>query len=84
MGPNGQSNFGVQDVIVAMKFLQRVLPAFGGSAQKITIAGQSSGADMVRALLAVDSASSLFRSAILQSDPMVSYSLATNKQYLTP
>jgi len=46
------------------------VPMIGGSPSKITIAGQSSGATMVRALLAIPSASSLFTSAILQSDPM--------------
>lgn len=37
----------------------------------ITLAGQSSGATMIRALLAAPSVQSLFRFAILQSDPMV-------------
>lgn len=71
MAPTGQTNLAVKDTIVAMQFLNLVLPAFGGSSSKLTIAGQSSGADMVRALLGVDSASSLFHSAIIQSDPMV-------------
>ncbi|PSS37407.1 hypothetical protein PHLCEN_2v743 [Hermanssonia centrifuga] len=70
MAPNGNMNLAVQDVMTAMNFLQTVLPSFGGSPSKITIAGQSSGATMIRALLATPSASSLFQSAILQSDPM--------------
>lgn len=49
-----------------------MLPSFGGDPSKITVAGQSSGANLIRALLAVPSAQSLFQSAILQSDPMVS------------
>ncbi|TFY71877.1 hypothetical protein EVG20_g1138 [Dentipellis fragilis] len=68
--PDGRTNFALKDVMTAMQFLQKVLPSFGGSASKITIAGQSSGANMIRALLAIPSASSLFQSAILQSDPM--------------
>ncbi|KAF8911044.1 Alpha/Beta hydrolase protein [Gymnopilus junonius] len=68
--PNGQTNLAVKDLMNALQFLGKVVPAFGGSASKITIAGQSSGASMIRALLAVPSATSLFRSAILQSDPM--------------
>ena len=71
MAPSGQTNLAVMDVIVAMQFLQQVLPSFGGDPSKITISGQSSGADMVRALLGADSAAPLFRSAVLQSDPMV-------------
>lgn len=71
MAPNGGTNLAVKDLVNAMQFLKKVVPAFGGSSSKITLAGQSSGANMIRALLAVPSASSLFRSAILQSDPMV-------------
>ncbi|CAK5277275.1 unnamed protein product [Mycena citricolor] len=70
MAPSGATNLGLQDTIAAMKFLAKVVPSFGGNAKKITVAGQSSGAGMIRALLATPSASSLFQSAILQSDPM--------------
>ncbi|KAF9792839.1 alpha/beta-hydrolase [Thelephora terrestris] len=70
MAPNGGTNLAVGDVINALKVLNAGIPMIGGSSSKITIAGQSSGATMVRALLATPSASSLFRSAIIQSDPM--------------
>ncbi|KAJ3515728.1 hypothetical protein NLJ89_g1571 [Agrocybe chaxingu] len=61
LAPNGQNNLGVKDVITALKFLKTVVPSFGGSSSKITLAGQSAGANMIRALLAVPSASNLFR-----------------------
>ncbi|KAJ7024309.1 alpha/beta-hydrolase [Mycena alexandri] len=70
MAPSGATNLAVKDTINAMNFLAKVVPAFGGASNKITLAGQSSGAGMIRALLATPSASSLFQSAILQSDPM--------------
>ncbi|KAK7063418.1 carboxylic ester hydrolase [Favolaschia claudopus] len=70
LAPNGPTNLAVTDTINALKFLGKILPSFGGDASKVTLAGQSSGASMIRTLLAVPSASSLFRSAILQSDPM--------------
>ncbi|KAF8163428.1 Alpha/Beta hydrolase protein [Crassisporium funariophilum] len=70
MAPNGGTNLAVKDLVNALQFLKKAVPAFGGSTSKITLAGQSSGANMIRALLAVPSASSLFRSSILQSDPM--------------
>ncbi|KAI0362461.1 alpha/beta-hydrolase [Trametes cingulata] len=70
LAPSGTPNLGVADAITAMAFLQKVVPSFGGSASKITIAGQSAGANMVRAILAAPAASSMFQSAILQSDPM--------------
>lgn len=74
MAPNGQTNLAVGDVINALKVLKAGVPFIGGSSSKITISGQSSGATMVRALLATPSASPLFTSAILQSDPMVKFS----------
>ncbi|EIW60289.1 alpha/beta-hydrolase [Trametes versicolor FP-101664 SS1] len=70
LAPSGAHNLAVADVMTALSFLQKVVPSFGGSASKITVAGQSSGANMIRALLAVPSADSLFQQAILQSDPM--------------
>lgn len=73
MAPNGATNLALKDVVTSLQFLHTVLPAFGGSPSKITLAGQSSGANMIRALLAAPSASALFRSAILQSDPMVGH-----------
>lgn len=73
LAPNGPTNLAIRDLINAMTFLHKVVPSFGGSASKITIAGQSSGAHLVRALLAAPSASSLFQSAIVQSDPIVSF-----------
>ncbi|KAF8735714.1 hypothetical protein AX14_001579 [Amanita brunnescens Koide BX004] len=69
MSPGGQTNFAVKDVINAMKFINTVAPSFGGSST-ITLAGQSSGATLIRALLAAPSANMLFKSAILHSDPM--------------
>ena len=74
MAPNGETNLAVKDVINALNVLKAGVPMIGGSASRITIAGQSSGATMVRTLLAIPSASSLFSSAILQSDPMVIFS----------
>jgi len=71
MAPNGEVNLAVNDIINALKFLRTGVLMIGGDASKITIAGQSSGGTMVRALLAIPLAQSLFRSAILQSDPMV-------------
>ncbi|KAH9950203.1 alpha/beta-hydrolase [Amylocystis lapponica] len=70
MAPDGTTNLAVKDVVTALSFLQKIAPSFGGDASKITLAGQSSGANMIRAILAAPSVSSMFQSAILQSDPM--------------
>ncbi|KAF8503798.1 alpha/beta-hydrolase [Russula emetica] len=68
--PDGRTNFAVQDIIACLNFLRTVLPSFAGDVSKITLAGQSSGANLIRALLATPSAAPLFQSAILHSDPM--------------
>ncbi|KAH7923532.1 alpha/beta-hydrolase [Leucogyrophana mollusca] len=89
IAPNGQTNLGLKDTVNALNFLSKVVPSFGGDASKITVAGQSSGANMIRALLAVPSAQSLFQSAIIQSDPMDYGFLSASDQqqlqdYFTP
>ncbi|KAJ3744994.1 alpha/beta-hydrolase [Lentinula detonsa] len=70
MVPDGSTNLALMDVINALTFVNKNIAAFGGDNSRVTIAGQSSGATMIRSLLAVPSASYLFQSAILQSDPM--------------
>lgn len=69
---NSNKNLGVQDVIAALKYVNRVAASFGGDKTKVTVAGQSSGGNMVRNLLAAPSAANYFSRAILQSDPIVS------------
>ncbi|KAJ7077465.1 alpha/beta-hydrolase [Mycena crocata] len=80
--PDGSTNLAVKDTINAIKFLGQILPSFGGDASMVTLAGQSSGAGMIRTLLAAPSATSLFRNAILQSDPMDYGFLSTKTQTL--
>ncbi|KAF8621887.1 hypothetical protein AX15_007440 [Amanita polypyramis BW_CC] len=81
MSPDGKINLAVKDVINAMSFINTVVPSFGGGSA-ITLAGQSSGANMIRALLATPSASSLFKSGILHSDPMDYGFLSSSTQQL--
>lgn len=75
---DGTANHAVQDVINALTFLQTTVASFGGDPAKVTLAGQSSGGQMIRALLSSPKAKHLFRAAILQSDPMVSSSVASS------
>ncbi|KAF8605434.1 alpha/beta-hydrolase [Ceratobasidium sp. AG-I] len=67
---NANSNLGVRDVIAALQFIKAVGPSFGADIDQITVAGQSSGGQMIRALLASPSATSLFKSAAIHSDTM--------------
>ncbi|CAE6527925.1 unnamed protein product [Rhizoctonia solani] len=67
---SGSTNLAVRDVIASLQFIRQVLPSFGGDINQITVAGQSSGGQMIRALLAAPSASILFKHAAIHSDPM--------------
>ncbi|KAJ1021500.1 hypothetical protein NDA13_005540 [Ustilago tritici] len=64
-----QGNQGVRDAIQALQFIKSNIAAFDGNPNVVTLAGQSSGAHLIRSLLNSPSASPLFAGAILHSDP---------------
>ncbi len=61
------ANFALWDQIAALRWLQENVRHFGGDPQKITVFGESSGAQNILALMASDEAKGLFHGAILQS-----------------
>ncbi|KAG8992686.1 hypothetical protein FRB94_011384 [Tulasnella sp. JGI-2019a] len=78
-GPSPKGNLGLTDAIAALQFVNKVLPFFGGNTP-VTIGGQSSGGQLVRALLASPSAASLFKATTLHADPMA-YGFMKNNVY---
>lgn len=60
-------NYGLLDQIAALEWIRRNIAAFGGNPQRVTIAGQSSGAMSVSMLMASPRAKGLFHRAIGQS-----------------
>jgi para-nitrobenzyl esterase len=60
-------NFGLQDVIAALQWVQRNIAAFGGNPDAITLGGQSAGAMAVHDLIVSPLATGLFQRAIAQS-----------------
>ena len=66
--PEGASgNYGLQDVVAALCWVQENIASFGGNPKAVTLAGNSAGAAMVQHLMAAPSARGLFRAAIGQS-----------------
>ena len=60
-------NYGLQDMIAALQWVQRNIAAFGGDPDAITLGGQSSGAMAIHDLIVSPLATGLFRRAIVQS-----------------
>ena len=60
-------NYGLQDVVASLEWVQRNIAAFGGDADNVTIFGESAGAGIVDTLLVMPSAGGLFHRAISES-----------------
>ncbi|KAJ9461704.1 Para-nitrobenzyl esterase [Diplonema papillatum] len=61
------ANLGIEDQILALKWVQKNIEAFGGDPTSVTIFGESAGAMSAATILAAPKAKGLFRRAILQS-----------------
>lgn len=60
-------NYGLLDIVAALRWVQANAARFGGRPDQVTIAGQSAGAAAVTNLLAMPSAQGLFSRAIAMS-----------------
>ncbi|MFX1457650.1 MAG: carboxylesterase/lipase family protein [Promethearchaeota archaeon] len=65
--PNISPNIGIQDQIVALKWVSENIHNFGGDPNNITIFGESSGGESVAILLSIPSIKGLYHKAIMQS-----------------
>ena len=60
-------NYGVLDLVAALKWVKRNIAAFGGDPDRVTIFGQSGGGGKVAAMLASPLSQGLINGAIMQS-----------------
>ena len=70
-------NYGLLDMIAALRWVRDNVGGFGGDPDNVTIFGQSAGAFSVNAMMASPLAHGLFRRAIVESYPMFGISAPT-------
>jgi len=74
-------NYGIADLISALRFVNKEIVNFGGDATRVTLFGQSSGGTNIFALLAARAADGLFAAAVsLSGSPNITMTLAFVEQ----
>ena len=66
-GEDAVANFGLRDLVAALQWIQDHIQKFGGDPDRVTMFGESSGAENILALMFAEKAQGLFHRGILQS-----------------
>ena len=78
MGPDEPvANFAYWDIIAALEWIQENIEHFGGDPDRVTLFGESAGAQNIVALMFADAAAGLFHRGIAQSAPEYGLSRST-------
>ncbi|GFS21646.1 carboxylic ester hydrolase [Elysia marginata] len=67
---DARGNYGLQDQIMALTWIRENIRGFGGDPDKVTLFGQSAGAQSALVHLTSEVSSPLFQAAILESTPL--------------
>jgi para-nitrobenzyl esterase len=70
LSPSGVDNLGLRDQIVALQWVRDNIGDFGGDPDRVTVFGQSAGADSVFSLVLCGQTTGLFQRAMMQSAPL--------------
>ncbi len=70
LSPDGGENLGLRDQLLAVQWVHDNIVAFGGDPQRVTLVGQSAGADSVLSLMLCEQTDGLFQRAIMHSAPL--------------
>ncbi|PPF80164.1 para-nitrobenzyl esterase [Subtercola sp. Z020] len=65
-----EANLGVRDQLMALQWVHDNIASFGGDPERVTLFGQSAGADSIVQLLAMPEADHLYTRVIVQSAPL--------------
>lgn len=78
-----RGNMGLQDQILALRWIQDNIKYFGGDASQTTLMGQSAGAHSIACMLTIPDARTLVRQAIMLSTPFGMGTLSSKETIVT-